>query len=76
MRLQPLELWIRRNPGPLLPQIRRALEEASLQSGASARPLRWAITGADPLRGLRIEAVLIEAASQSAARQPVPRHEP
>lgn len=75
MRLQPLELWIRRSPGPLLPQIRRALEEATLQSGASARPLRWAITAADPLRGLRIEAVLIDDASQSSARQPVPRPE-
>lgn len=75
MKLQPLELWIRRSPGPLLPQIRLALAQAALQCGPGARPLRWAITAADGLRGLRIEAVLIDDPFPSPVRQPAPRPE-
>jgi hypothetical protein len=35
------------------------LAAGQAQAGASARLLRWAITAADPARGLRIEAVLV-----------------
>ena len=40
-RLQPVSLRLRRDPGPLLPQIERAL-------AAHGEPLRWAITGVEP----------------------------
>ncbi len=56
MRLVPLEFWLPPAPGPVLPRLRRALAEAA---GAEGEPLRWAITAADPERGLRLEAVLI-----------------
>ncbi len=56
MRLLPLELWLPPAPGPLLPRLRRALTEAA---GADGEPLRWAITAADPDRGLRLEAVVV-----------------
>ena len=56
MRLVPLELWLPPAPGAVLPRLRRALAEAA---GADGEPLRWAITAADPDRGLRLEAVLI-----------------
>ncbi|MFM7267872.1 MAG: hypothetical protein ACKOZT_04700 [Cyanobium sp.] len=69
MRLQPLEVWIQPQPGPLLPQIRLALAAAAQEPGVAARPLRWAITAAEPVRGLRIEAMLIAAAS------PIPHHQ-
>lgn len=60
MRLLPLEAWFQPAPGPLLAQLRRHLAAAALaRAGAAATPLRWAITAADPLQGLRIEAVLI-----------------
>jgi hypothetical protein len=56
VRLVPLELWLLPATGPVLPRLRRALAEAA---GADGEPLRWAITAADPERGLRLEAVLI-----------------
>lgn len=56
MRLEPLELWLPPGPGPVLPRARRALAEAA---GTDGEPLRWAITAADPERGLRLEAVLL-----------------
>ena len=37
MRLEPLELWIERQPGPLRPQVLAALRQ-------HGEPLRWAIT--------------------------------
>ena len=41
MRLEPLELRLLRQGGPLLDQVRQAL-------AAHGRPLRWAITAVDP----------------------------
>ena len=52
VRLQPITLQLRRAPGPLLAQIEAAL-------APHGQPLRWAITAAEPLRGLHIEAVLL-----------------
>ena len=55
LRLEPVELLLRRQPGPLLPQIRQAL-------AARGEPLRWAITGVEGDGAgaqLRIEAVVI-----------------
>ena len=56
--LQPVELELRRQPGPLLAQIQAAL-------AAHGRPLRWAITAVEPNPAggavgslLRIEAVV------------------
>jgi hypothetical protein len=40
--LEHLELELERGPGPLLPQVRRALAELL---GPDAQALRWAITG-------------------------------
>jgi hypothetical protein len=47
VRLEPLELWIERQPGPLRPQVLAALRQ-------HGEPLRWAITavGSPPLRDL------------------------
>jgi len=60
MRLEPLEIWFQPSAGALLPQLRPSLIAAGqAQAGASARLLRWAITAAEPARGLRIEAVLV-----------------
>jgi hypothetical protein len=56
VRLVPLELWLPPAPGPVLPRLRQALAESA---GVDSEPLRWAITAADPERGLRLEAVLI-----------------
>ena len=59
MRLQPVTLRLQRVPGPLTPQIERALE-------IHGDPLRWAITAVEPgeeqqLTGsvLLIEAVVL-----------------
>jgi hypothetical protein len=41
MRLEPLELRLLRQGGPLLDQVRQAL-------AAHGRPLRWAITAVEP----------------------------
>lgn len=60
MSLLPLQTWFQPGPGPLLPQLREHLAAVALhQAGPGARALRWAITSADPARGLQIEAVLI-----------------
>ena len=60
MRLEPLEVWFQPVAGELLPQLRPFLIAAGqAQAGSSARLLRWAITTAEPARGLRIEAVLV-----------------
>ncbi len=60
MKLEPLAVWFQPAAGPLLPQLRPFLLAAGqVQAGASARLLRWAITAAEPARGLRIEAVLV-----------------
>ncbi len=60
MRLEPLAVWFQPAAGALLPQLRPFLLAAGqAQAGASARLLRWAITAAEPARGLRIEAVLV-----------------
>ncbi|MEB3208761.1 MAG: hypothetical protein VKK63_07575 [Synechococcus sp.] len=46
--------------GPKLSQLRPALLAAAQeQAGPGAELLRWAITAAEPVRGLRIEAVLL-----------------
>ena len=59
-RLQPFELWVAPGEGPLLPQLLQALgEAAAAQLGPNAEPLRWAVTAVDPLRGLRLEGVLV-----------------
>ena len=58
MRLEPLDLWLPAAPGPLLPRLRAALADQARRRGATA-PLRWAVTGVDPGRGLRIEGVLL-----------------
>jgi hypothetical protein len=55
VRLEPLELRLLRQGGPLLDQVRQAL-------AAHGRPLRWAITGVDPSPEgpvLVIEAVVV-----------------
>jgi hypothetical protein len=57
VRLEPLELWLSPAPGPLLPRLRAALADHACRRGAE--PLRWAVTGVDPGRGLRIEGVLL-----------------
>jgi hypothetical protein len=60
VRLEPLAVWFQPAAGALLPQLRPFLLAAGqAQAGASARLLRWAITAAEPARGLRIEAVLV-----------------
>ena len=60
MRLEPLEIWFQPAKGALLPQLRPFLIAAGqAQAGPSARLLRWAITAAEPARGLRVEAVLV-----------------
>jgi hypothetical protein len=48
--LQPVTLRLQRAPGPLTPQIERAL-------AAHGDPLRWAITAVEPV--LLIEAVVL-----------------
>jgi hypothetical protein len=58
VRLEPLELWLPAAPGPLLPRLRAALADHARHRSAT-EPLRWAVTGSDPARGLRIEAVLL-----------------
>ena len=54
--LQPLLLQLEPEPGPLTPQILRGLR-------AHGRPLRWAITAAEPQASggcrLQIEAVIL-----------------
>ena len=54
--LQPLLLQLERGPGPLTPQVLAAL-------AAHGRPLRWAITAAEPRpqggARLQIEAVML-----------------
>jgi hypothetical protein len=58
--LVPLDVWFQPVAGELLPQLRPFLIAAGqAQAGSSARLLRWAITTAEPARGLRIEAVLV-----------------
>ena len=58
--LVPLELWVRPSPGPRLPKLRQALaREARRLAGEGAEPLRWAITAVDPVRGLRLEGILV-----------------
>ncbi len=58
--LVPLELWLQIAPGPLRPQLRKALvREACRLAGAGAEPLRWAITAVDPQRGLRLEGIVV-----------------
>jgi hypothetical protein len=58
--LVPLECWLTPSPGPLLPQLRQALaREARRLAGEGAEPLRWAITAADPGRGLRLEGIVV-----------------
>lgn len=55
MRLEPLELRLLRQGGPLLDQVRQAL-------ASHGRPLRWAITAVEPsTKGpvLVIEAVVV-----------------
>ena len=59
MRLVPLLLELERRPGPLRPQVLAAL-------AAHGRPLRWAITAADPAadpstdpQRLQVEAVVL-----------------
>jgi hypothetical protein len=60
VRLEPLQLWFRPVPGPLLSQLRPALATAAQkQAGPSAQLLRWAITGVETGSGLRIEAVVL-----------------
>jgi hypothetical protein len=60
LALVPLELWLQPQAGPLLPQLRQALgDEATRLAGAGAEPLRWAITAADPGRGLRLEGIVV-----------------
>jgi len=60
VRLEPLQLWFRPLQGPLLPQLQPALEAAAqAQAGPGAQLLRWAITAAEPRRGLRIEAMVL-----------------
>jgi hypothetical protein len=58
VRLEPLELWLSPAPGPLLPRLHAALVDHARRRGA-AEPLRWAVTASDPVRGLRIEGVLL-----------------
>jgi hypothetical protein len=58
--LVPLELWVRPSPGPRLPKLRQALaREARRLAGEGAEPLRWAITVVDPVRGLRLEGIVV-----------------
>jgi hypothetical protein len=58
--LVPLELWVRPSPGPRLPKLRQALaREARRLAGEGAEPLRWAITAVDPVRGLRLEGIVV-----------------
>jgi hypothetical protein len=79
MRLTPFEVWFRPAPGPLLPQLRRVLADLERQtertaagaqsrtlqpSAPDAEPLRWAITTADPVRGLRLEGVMVSGAAR------------
>ena len=71
MRLEPLEAWFQPAAGDLLPQLRPFLLAAGqAQAGSSARLLRWAITAAEPDRGLRIEAVLVVDAAEAPGQHP------
>ena len=60
MRLELLHFWFKPLQGPTLSHLRPALLAApQWQAGPGAELLRWAITAAEPVRGLRIEAVLL-----------------
>jgi len=73
VRLEPLEAWFQPAAGALLPQLRPFLLAAGqAQAGASARLLRWAITAAEPARGLRIEAVLVVGELGGPVQHPAP----
>ncbi len=66
LRLLPLDLWVPPAPGPLLHRLRLALAgEARLLGGPQAVPLRWAVTAADPERGLRLEGVVLGNGAES-----------
>jgi hypothetical protein len=53
-------VWFQPAEGALLPQLEPFLAAAGqAQAGSSAQLLRWAITAAEPGRGLLIEAVLV-----------------
>ncbi|MFN7679173.1 MAG: hypothetical protein ACK5QW_11345 [Cyanobacteriota bacterium] len=60
--LERLELEIEAAPGPLLPQVRRALAD---RLAPEEEPLRWAITAVEPpstgtgLARLALEAVIL-----------------
>lgn len=74
VQLQPLELWFLPTAGPLLPQVRAALEvEARLRMGEAgtgfAEALRWGITAVDAERGLRLEGVLVLAPARLPAAE-------
>ncbi|WP_216901440.1 hypothetical protein [Synechococcus sp. CCY 9618] len=63
--LQPLELWLQPAPGPLLHQLLAALgAEARRLAGEGAEPLRWAVTAVDPVRGLRLEGIVVGPAGE------------
>jgi len=58
--LELLQLWFKPLQGSRLSQLRPALVAAAqAQAGPGAQLLRWAITAAEPVRGLRIEAVVL-----------------
>jgi len=60
VRLELLQLWFKPLQGSRLSQLRPALVAAAqAQAGPGAQLLRWAITAAEPVRGLRIEAVVL-----------------
>lgn len=66
--LEHLELELERGPGPLLPQVRRALAE---RLGPDALALRWAITGVDP-PGSTSASTSAPASAQASAQAPAP----
>jgi hypothetical protein len=69
VRLELLQLWFKPLPGPRLSQLRPALLAAAQEhAGPGAELLRWAITAAEPVRGLHIEAVLLVDAAPAPPR--------
>jgi len=65
--LLPLELWLQPQAGPLLPQLRQALRHEALRlAGPGAESLRWAVTAVEPVRGLRLEGIVLGAAGDPA----------
>ena len=56
--LVPISFWLQIGRPVSLAALRQAMQEQLAAKGhPGAEPLRWAITGSDPVHGLRLEGV-------------------